>query len=327
MPTLNSEKTLDESLRSIVDQDYPRDKIEILIVDGGSDDQTLQIAEKSGCKIIKAGYKNNQEIRRGIGLSRATGEIIAVIDSDNILPYSQWLRDMIDPLISNKDVVASQTLHYFYNKNDLLFNRYTALFGVNDPVVLFLKKADRMMIFQEHWDQSKVLFENDKYILTEFNKDNLPTVGCNGFLIKKQKLLESNWRNGNYFHIDVIYDLTLINPIKVAIVKNSIWHKTGNTFFDFIKKRFKYFRQYSNSPTAKRRYYILDFKKKKDLLRLLGFSIAGITFIYPFIQSMVGFRKQKDIAWFVHPFLCIIFLMMYTYSSILIFLHKQIYEK
>ncbi|MBZ9578240.1 glycosyltransferase [Patescibacteria group bacterium] len=46
IPTLNSEKTLNECLESIAFQDYPSDKIEIIIADAGSIDKTLSIIDR-----------------------------------------------------------------------------------------------------------------------------------------------------------------------------------------------------------------------------------------------------------------------------------------
>ena len=43
MPTYNSEKTLEYSLRSIRHQIINQDQIEILMIDGGSTDKTLEI--------------------------------------------------------------------------------------------------------------------------------------------------------------------------------------------------------------------------------------------------------------------------------------------
>ena len=44
IPTFNSERTLDECLSSISNQDYP--DMEIIVVDNGSDDKTVEIAKK-----------------------------------------------------------------------------------------------------------------------------------------------------------------------------------------------------------------------------------------------------------------------------------------
>ncbi len=52
MPTYNSEKTLEYSLRSIRHQIINQDQIEILMIDGGSTDKTLEIAGKYNAKVL-----------------------------------------------------------------------------------------------------------------------------------------------------------------------------------------------------------------------------------------------------------------------------------
>src|SRR3990170_8335338 len=54
-PTFNSEKTLEQCLNSIANQDYPQELVEVIIVDAGSDDRTLEIAHKYTNRI----YPNN----------------------------------------------------------------------------------------------------------------------------------------------------------------------------------------------------------------------------------------------------------------------------
>ena len=52
MPTYNSAQKIEESLQSIRNQNFDQDKVEILIVDGGSTDNTLDIAMMYNCKIL-----------------------------------------------------------------------------------------------------------------------------------------------------------------------------------------------------------------------------------------------------------------------------------
>jgi len=42
----NSEKTIKKCLESIINQDYPKELVEIIIVDGGSKDRTIEIAKE-----------------------------------------------------------------------------------------------------------------------------------------------------------------------------------------------------------------------------------------------------------------------------------------
>jgi glycosyltransferase involved in cell wall biosynthesis len=66
IPTYNSERTLRECLESIKNQDYPKNKIEIIIADGGSTDRTMEIARKYT-------NKNSQNLLRTGEAGKAVG--------------------------------------------------------------------------------------------------------------------------------------------------------------------------------------------------------------------------------------------------------------
>jgi len=91
-PTYNSAKTLASCLDSIKAQNYKGD-IEIIIADGGSTDSTLEIAQKYTDKIYPNPLKTG-EAGKAAGVKHAKNEIIALIDSDNILPSRDWLSRM-----------------------------------------------------------------------------------------------------------------------------------------------------------------------------------------------------------------------------------------
>lgn len=81
MPTYNSEKTIEASLRSIRQQDYPQDRVEILIIDGGSTDATLTIAKKYNVKILH-NEKRLPEAAKFMGVKHAEGRYAVYLDSD-----------------------------------------------------------------------------------------------------------------------------------------------------------------------------------------------------------------------------------------------------
>ena len=47
IPCRNEEKYIGKSLESIVQSDYPKNRLEILVIDGMSDDKSIDIYEKS----------------------------------------------------------------------------------------------------------------------------------------------------------------------------------------------------------------------------------------------------------------------------------------
>ena len=92
IPTLNSETTLEQCLESVFTQDYPIDKYEVIIVDGDSNDRTLEIAKKFPVKIVTE-YKKGRGKAYNRGVLETKGEAIAFLDSD---AYAEplWLRDV-----------------------------------------------------------------------------------------------------------------------------------------------------------------------------------------------------------------------------------------
>lgn len=89
IPTKNSERTIKYCLGSIINANIDKAKIEIIIVDGGSTDQTLEQANKM-LRNSNIKYKFFYDEGKGVAYARqiiveeAQGDYIAWIDSDNI---------------------------------------------------------------------------------------------------------------------------------------------------------------------------------------------------------------------------------------------------
>lgn len=81
MPTLNSERTIEKVLKSIRNQDFPQEKIELLVIDGGSTDKTVDIAKRYNAKVLK-NPKKVPEAAKQIGMIHARGTWIIEQDSD-----------------------------------------------------------------------------------------------------------------------------------------------------------------------------------------------------------------------------------------------------
>ena len=82
IPTYNSGKTIAQCLQSIKTQTHKN--IETLIIDGGSTDNTLKIAEDFGCKIfVLNGKERSPSINFGMG--KSIGKYVYRVDSDVII--------------------------------------------------------------------------------------------------------------------------------------------------------------------------------------------------------------------------------------------------
>lgn len=310
IPTLNCAKPLEACLKSIEAQKYPKEKVEILVVDGGSNDETKKVAIEHGAKFINGGYRDNMEARRGVGLKKAKNELIAVIDSDNILPTKNWFSQMVKPFNDVSDLLASQSWKYLPRADFSMYSRYCALMGVNDPVAYYLGKSERLTWFENKWKTGRFQ-DTPNYVVVEFNEKNLPTVGCNGFLAKRKLLLKSQCDPDNYFHIDVVTDCVALGLNKIAMVKNGIYHDTAQKISTLISKRVRYFNSHS-STHSNRRYLVFNPKNISDLLKLSVFAIFTVSIVPMLITSIRGYLYKRDLAWFLHPVVCYMFLIAYT---------------
>jgi len=82
IPTRNEEDALDKLLKSLSRQTYKN--YEVIVVDGGSTDGTIDVAKKHGAKVVKEyGMYRSPANARNIGVEKAKGDIIAVFDCDS----------------------------------------------------------------------------------------------------------------------------------------------------------------------------------------------------------------------------------------------------
>lgn len=90
IPALNAEKTLARCLNAIKNLNFPKSRLEIILVDNGSKDGTLGIAKRFKARIFVKPSLSIGELRN-FGARYARGSILAFIDSDIIVP-KDWLK-------------------------------------------------------------------------------------------------------------------------------------------------------------------------------------------------------------------------------------------
>lgn len=91
IPTKNDEKWIEKCLNSISDLEFK--DYEVIIVDGHSEDRTLEIANKFGCRVIFE-EKGTISYARDLGVKHAKGDFIAFTDADCIVAKN-WLNELL----------------------------------------------------------------------------------------------------------------------------------------------------------------------------------------------------------------------------------------
>ena len=113
----NSKKTIKDTIESVVSQKY--DNIEYIIVDGGSVDGTLDILKKYRDQIHKYISDPDDGIYEAMnkGIKLSTGDIIAILNSDDMYPDQTIAGQMVEFVQSNGLDAAYGDLVYIDHNN------------------------------------------------------------------------------------------------------------------------------------------------------------------------------------------------------------------
>ena len=107
IPVYNVEKYIDRCLKSIISQNY--DDLEIIVIDNGSTDSSGSICDTYASEYsnISVYHIENHGVgsARNFGLSKARGEFIYFVDSDDYL-VGNLFADFADKLVSDLDLVV-----------------------------------------------------------------------------------------------------------------------------------------------------------------------------------------------------------------------------
>jgi len=82
VPALNAEATIARCIESVLALEWPRDGLEIIVVDNGSTDRTREIVSEHDVRLVSESAIRSPAAPRNRGVREATGELIAFIDSD-----------------------------------------------------------------------------------------------------------------------------------------------------------------------------------------------------------------------------------------------------
>ena len=97
VPSFNEEETVENTLLSLLNLNYPKDKIKIFLIDDGSTDGTLDVMRKfENYPNIKVFHKENggKATALNLGLEHADTEFFACLDSDSIADSESLVRLM-----------------------------------------------------------------------------------------------------------------------------------------------------------------------------------------------------------------------------------------
>lgn len=297
IPTLNNEKDFPDFLHSIKIQTYPRNKLEVLIIDGGSKDKTRLLAKKNGFKVIPNPLVL-AEPGVTLGMEKANGELMMVLAMDNIFKDPHAF-EKIAKVFEDKSIFAALPKQD-YEKNDNLFTKYHNTF--TDPFNHFINGyASNTRTFHKIYD---TLVHTNIYDVYDFQSNpNLPMMSFSqGFTIRK------NYRRKEEDALDDVSPI--INLIKedkkIAYIHSlSLYHHTINNVGHFIRKQ----RWATQNALERKKYGIahrytqLSFNQK---MRTFLWPFYSLSIVFPTLRAIQGLIQDRELLWLFHPVECFI---------------------
>lgn len=320
--------TFRRCLEAIRMQKYPKKNIEHLVIDAGSTNGTIELAREYGCTVIvRKDLKQREQVRQSIGFKTAKGDILLILESDNIFVGQNWLFQMVRPFKDNKDIFCTYSAYNGFEKDDTLLTRYTALFGSPHPILYYLGKSDKIPITQKKYNKGEIVSETDGYTTVRFTLQNLVTCGDNGHMILRSVMNKVNRDPETYTHLDAVYSMVELGFDTFGVVKNSIIHEGKNNLLVDVRRKIELKSEFYDKRRGKRTYMVFDWQSSEDRIKLYKYIFFSVTLIEPLYESIRGFIRIRDSAWFIHPIFCLLMLGGHVWSEARWYIKKHIFTQ
>jgi len=114
IPTHNRKEKLERLIKSILDSNYPKDKLEIIVVDDASTDGTCEHIKKRfpQVKVIRNDEEKLLAESRNIGVRASSGKYIFIIDDDNVVDKNT-IRELVEFMEKHPKVGVAGPIMYF----------------------------------------------------------------------------------------------------------------------------------------------------------------------------------------------------------------------
>ena len=261
IPAYNEEHTIKETLDSLLKLDYPKDKLEIIVVNDGSVDKTKEVVEgysKFGIKLINQKNKG-KAVSLNVALSKIKNEVFGILDADSVVE-SDSLVNMI---------------HLFKDRS---VGAVISLTKVKRPKTIFEKVQHLEYIFSAF---SRKLMSNVNTlfitpgVLTLFRTDVVKKLG--GF--DEDNLTED---------LEIAMKLRY-NGYNILIETNSITYTSvPNNFKRLWNQRIRWFRGYLYNT---KKYKDMFFSKKHGFFGLFQVPLNFLTVFLVILTFILAFYE------------------------------------
>ncbi len=290
----NDAKGMELAILSVKKQNYPKDKIEIIVIDDGSSDNSLEIAKKYKAKILINGRRDLYR-STSMGYHAASGEFCFQLDQDVELRHENFIQEMIAPLLDDTSLSGSFT-RYYPGKDPSWVNRFISYDPAQrDPVYeYFSPPIERFFV-------KKI---NDYYICDYSSKNIPPTT----LMFYRMEYLRKSplWKDERFSDHETLMSLIEIGFAKFAYVPSAgLYHKHAKSLRHLIYKRLRNLKNHYLKTDSKYKYKWFDTTSISGIFKITVWIIYANLFIPATIRGIIRTIKHKDIVFLAEPIITI----------------------
>lgn len=277
IPTYNEAENIQTCLESISVQDYPKGNIEVIVVDGGSTDKTVEIAQQFPFVTVLSNPGKDTHIGKAIGLKASKGDFWIFFDADLQANGPEWAKSMVLPLVEDASLTASVSC-YYGRPGDSCLEKYINL----DPTA-----RDTLFAWFTPSVESTIEKWKDGYAICCYTTEYLPAEGrC---LFRYSLLMEMIGCEKRFRELDCLYLLTQAGHNRYAYVPNpGFYHKQIRTLAELRRKRMR--NAIKNYIPGQVEGYIkytwFDLYKPLDFLKMCALIFYAFSVIGPVLGGI-----------------------------------------
>lgn len=142
IPVFNNQKGLRRTLEAISNQEFNKDRYEVIVVDNGSEDSPRSVAEEFDVIYLEENnYLNSPYSARNRGLEIAKGEIICLLDT-TCAPTRNWMAAAVDFFENNSDIsLIGGGVRFDIKESDSIAKYYDSLFNIRMKEAILERNA------------------------------------------------------------------------------------------------------------------------------------------------------------------------------------------
>jgi len=309
LPVYNEERRIRECLETIASQDYPQDKIEVLLVDGGSTDKTIESASKYKFVRILSNPKKLADFGAKISTREATGDLFVIFAADNGLVGKDWLKTVNQAFLADKEI-STLWCKMISSSDDSRVNNYYELIQ-NDPLSFCINKNLRRYLKKA----SKVSFDGKKGYIFEVEKGKPLIWGANGLVYRTSWVRDIILKEGFLGDNDVFQDLIERGKKRVVYFKDLfVYHHHLGSLWQWVKKwRRNYVSHFLEQRKTRNLGWVVD---KGFKVKVLLWAIYSIIPVFSLIHSSYLMIRDRNIYWLYHPVASFFQVITYSYLTL-----------